>query len=139
MTIDNLISEIHLQAQQLAKVLQRELDALRLADSADLLAELSAEKTELVRNIESLEKRKLQLTSDSAKDTYSENVEWQKTLELLKHCQAMNEQAGANIASQQRYGERALEILFGEPQQAQLYTSQGQSSAGRDAVQLGKA
>lgn len=139
MSIDNLISEIHLQAQQLAKVLQRELDALRLADSADLLTELSIEKSELVRSIESLEKRKLQLTGNDASNTYSEHPEWQKTLDLLKQCQAMNEQAGANIASQQRYGERALEILFGEPQQTQLYTSQGQSRAGREAVQLGKA
>jgi flagellar biosynthesis/type III secretory pathway chaperone len=134
--LSDLLQSLSLHAQQLEALLLREAELLSETRSADALEQLAQEKMDLVQTLEQLELRRRQL----AKGTDDSNqVIWQDTLTILKRCQEMNTQAGADITSQAHYGQRALEILGIGAHNTPIYSADGETHRIKGGHALGKA
>jgi len=135
--LSDVLHTIHSEAQRLESLLGEEALILKLAREPEHLEAVVQQKMDLVQNLELLEVRRRQLVSGTA-DTALETL-WQEALNTLSRCQALNTQAGADIASQARYGKRALEILGASNNDTPIYGASGETPSTLGGQQLGKA
>ena len=134
--LSDVLHSIHSEALRLEALLGEEALVLKAAREPESLEALVQQKMDLVQNLDLLELRRRQLTSH---DEVQNEAAWQDTLSVLARCQALNNQAGADISTQARYGKRALEILGASNNDTTLYSAGGETSGQLGGHRLGKA
>lgn len=142
--LNDVIRHIHKHAGELESLLLREASSLKQANSAEQIEAVAIQKMDLVQTLDQLAARRKQLmqnTSDAlpTDDTAERNDLWQDALAILSRCQMLNNQAGANIAVQSRYKQRALEILGTTQTGTPLYSAKGAPQYAGAKQALGKA
>jgi len=134
--LSEVLQTIHSEALRLESLLGEETQILKLAREPERLEAVVQQKMDLVQNLDLLELRRRQLSASGA--AHNETL-WQETLNTLSRCQALNSQAGADIASQSRYGKRALEILGANNNDTPIYSAGGETPSALGGQRLGKA
>ena len=142
--LSDVIQHIHKHAGELESVLLSEANSLKQANSAEEIEAIAIKKMDLVQTLDQLAARRKQLMQDSSNtlqtdNTVSQNELWQDALAILSRCQMMNNQAGADIAVQSRYKQRALEILGTSHTDTPLYSATGATQYSGPKQALGKA
>ena len=134
--LSDVLHSIHSEALRLEALLADEGLILKEAREPESLEALAQKKMDLVQNIELLELRRRQLVSSG---NVQDEALWQEALAVLSRCQDMNNQAGANISTQARYGKRALDILGATNNEVPLYSPGGETNSTLGGQRLGKA
>ena len=138
-SLDTVMDEIHQHALQLEAVLQREASLLRQPQGPEALSAAVADKLDLVQALEHLERQRRQLDQRNSRDL-SNSPQWRQTGAILRRCQALNNQAGADITLQTRQARSALDILTGASSaDAPLYSADGDTRNNRTSHALGRA
>ncbi|HEY8035342.1 MAG TPA: flagellar protein FlgN [Methylobacter sp.] len=137
-------------AQQLHQELNREADALKKTQQAELISNLAANKKQLVAQLEQfnaqltqvLATEKLPNGRESIKEYFkraeaaglstAESIgNWAQLMLVCADCRNLNEQNGAGIDLLSRHTKRSLDILKGKPEFANTYGSDGSAQSDR--------
>lgn len=137
-------------AQQLHQELNREAEALKKTQQAELINNLAANKKQLVTQLEQfnsqlaqvLATEKLPNDRESVKEYFkraeaaglsaAESISnWAQLMLVCAECRNLNEQNGASIDLLARHTKRSLDILKGKPQFANTYGSDGSTQSER--------
>ncbi|MGZ5619940.1 MAG: flagella synthesis protein FlgN [Methylobacter sp.] len=137
-------------AQQLHQELNREADALKKTQQAELINNLAANKKQLVAQLEQfnaqltqvLATEKLPNDRESIKEYFkraeasglstAESIgNWAQLMLVCADCRNLNEQNGAGIDLLSRHTKRLLDILKGKPEFANTYGSDGSAQSDR--------
>ena len=146
-----LLDEAHRTCRALTLALSEEHRALEARD-AEAVTEVAVRKSDLVRQLESLEHERLDLIAraghgvdkfsdclDSIDPSGGLNQQWIGTLDLLEGCHHQNTLNGAIIEASRRFIERALGILRGEAATPELYDPKGRTTTGHALRDLARA
>jgi flagella synthesis protein FlgN len=137
-------------AQQLHQELNREADALKKNQQAELINNIAANKKQLVVQLEQfnsqlaqvLATEKLANNQDGIRE-YFKRAEianlptaelignWMQLMLVCAECRNMNEQNGAGIDLLSRHTKRSLDILKGKPAFANTYGADGSTQSDR--------
>lgn len=137
-------------AQQLHQELNREADALKKNQQAELINNIAVNKKQLVAQLEQfnsqlaqvLATEKLPNNQDSIRE-YFKRAEtaslptaelignWTQLMLVCADCRNLNEQNGAGIDLLSRHTKRSLDILKGKPAFANTYGADGSTQSDR--------
>jgi flagella synthesis protein FlgN len=142
-------------AQQLHQELNREADALKNTQQAELINNIAANKKQLVVQLEQfntqitqvLATEQLPNNQESIKEYFNrakaaglitaESVDnWAQLMIVCAECRNLNEQNGAGIDLLSRHTKRSLDILKGKPAVATTYGSDGSTQSERHSHTL---
>jgi FlgN protein. len=137
-------------AQQLHHELNQEADILKEAPQADLINNISANKKQLVAQLEQFNTQLTQVLASERLSTDQESIKeyfklaetagmptaesvgnWAQLMLVCAECRALNEQNGASIDLLSRHSKRSLDILKGKPQVTNTYGSDGSPQSDR--------
>lgn len=138
--LSDVLQLIHKHANALEAVLIEEAGHLKEPTSVEKIETLATQKMDLVQTLDQLAVRRKQLIQVPANlDIQNQDTDWQSTLAILARCQVLNNQAGADIAVQSRYKQRALDILSNARTETPLYSASGATRTVSAGQALGKA
>ncbi len=142
-------------AQQLQLELNREADALKKTQQAELINAIAASKKQLVAQLEQfnaqlaqvLATEKLANNQDSIKEYFKRGEtaglstelasgNWVQLMQVCAECRSLNEQNGAGIDLLSRHTKRSLDILKGKPEFANTYGANGITQSERHSHSL---
>ncbi|MDI1229729.1 MAG: flagellar protein FlgN [Methylobacter sp.] len=137
-------------AQQLHQELNRELDALKKTQQAELISTIAANKKQLVVQLEQFNTQLAQVLAteklpndqksiseyfkraETAGLLTAESISnWAQLMLVCAECKSLNEQNGAGIDLLSRHTKRSLDILKGKPEFANTYGSDGSAKSDR--------
>ncbi|MDI1291388.1 MAG: flagellar protein FlgN [Methylobacter sp.] len=137
-------------AQQLHQELNRELDALKKTQQAELISTIAANKKQLVVQLEQFNTQLAQVLAteklpndqksiseyfkraETAGLLTAESISnWAQLMLVCTECKSLNEQNGAGIDLLSRHTKRSLDILKGKPEFANTYGSDGSAKSDR--------
>lgn len=135
-------------AQQLHQELNREADALKKTQQAELINNIAANKKQLVAQLEQfntqltqvLATEKLPNNQESIKEyfkraetaglsTAESTDNWTQLMLVCADCRNLNEQNGAGIDLLSRHTKRSLDILKGKPEFSNTYGCDGSTQS----------
>ena len=137
-------------AQQLHQELNREADALKKTQQAELINNIAANKKQLVLQLEQFNTQITQvlatenlLNNQESVREYFKRAEtaglqttesignWAQLMNVCAECKILNEQNGASIDLLSRHTKRSLDILKGKSEFANTYGSDGRTQSDR--------
>ncbi|MCK9397571.1 MAG: flagellar protein FlgN [Methylobacter sp.] len=137
-------------AQQLNQELNREADALKKTQQAELISNIAANKKRLVVQMEQFNAQLTQVLATENLPNDQEGIKgyfkraetaglftnesvgnWAQLMLLCAECRSLNEQNGAGIDLLSRHTKRSLNILKGKPEFANTYGSDGSTQSDR--------
>jgi flagellar biosynthesis protein FlgN len=137
-------------AQQLYQELNREADALKKTQQAELIGDIAAQKKQLVTQLEQFNTQLAQVLATEQLPNNQESIKeylrraeaiglqtsesinnWQQLMLVCIDCRTLNEQNGAGIDLLSRHTKRSLDILKGKPEFANTYGSDGSTQTER--------
>ncbi|MDO9423188.1 MAG: flagellar protein FlgN [Methylobacter sp.] len=142
-------------AQQLHQELNRELDALKKTQQAELISTIAANKKQLVVQLEQFNAQLAQVLATEKLSNDQESISeyfkraetvglltaesisnWTQLMLVCAECRSLNEQNGAGIDLLSRHTKRSLDILKGKPEFANTYGSDGSAKSDRHSHTL---
>lgn len=142
-------------AQQLHQELNKEAEALKKTQQAELISNIAANKKQLVVQLEQfntqlnqvLATEKLPNSQESVKEyfrraktvgllTAESSDNWSQLMLVCAECRSLNEQNGASIDLLSRHTKRSLDILKGKPEFTNTYGSDGSTQGDRHSRTL---
>jgi flagella synthesis protein FlgN len=144
-----ILNALHL-AHQLHQELNREADALKKTQQAELINTIAANKKRLVAQLEQfntqltqvLATEKLPNDQESVREYFKRGqtaglltaesiANWTQLMHVCAECRTLNEQNGAGIDLLSRHTKRSLDILKGKPGFANTYGADGATQSDR--------
>ncbi|MDO9267729.1 MAG: flagellar protein FlgN [Methylobacter sp.] len=148
--IEQLILNALQLAQQLHQELNREADALKKTQQAELINNIAANKKQLVVQLEQFNTQITQVLATEQLPNNQESIKeyfkraetagllpaqsignWAQLMIACAECRNLNEQNGAGIDLLSRHTKRSLDILKGKPEFANTYGSDGSTQSDR--------
>lgn len=136
--------------QQLHQELNREADALKKNQQAELINNIAANKKQLVAQLEQFNTQLAQVLATEKLPNDQESIReyfrraetanlstaelignWTQLMLVCAECRSLNEQNGAGIDLLSRHTKRSLDILKGKPEFANTYGSDGSTQSDR--------
>lgn len=137
-------------AQQLHQELNREADALKKNQQAELINNIAANKKQLVAQLEQFNAQLAQVLATEKLPNNQESIReyfkraetanlptaelignWTQLMLVCADCRNLNEQNGAGIDLLSRHTKRSLDILKGKPAFANTYGADGSTQSDR--------
>lgn len=137
-------------AQQLHQELNREADALKKTQNAELINNIAASKKQLAGQLEQFNTQITQVLATEKLPNNQEGINeyfsraetaglltaesignWSRLMLVCAECKTMNEQNGAGINLLSRHAKRSLDILKGKPEFANTYGADGSAKSDR--------
>ncbi len=137
-------------ANQLHQELNREAEALKKTQQAELISAIAAAKKQLVAQLEEFNSQLTQVlateklpNNQNSIQEYFKRAEtaglptaeaidnWAQLMRVCAACRDLNDQNGASIALLSRHAKRSLDILKGKPEFANTYGSDGITKSDR--------
>ncbi|MGZ4968367.1 MAG: flagella synthesis protein FlgN [Methylobacter sp.] len=137
-------------AQQLHQELNREADALKKTQQAELINDIAANKKQLVLQLEQFNTQITQVLATENLPNNQESIReyfkraetaglqttesignWAQLMNVCAECKKLNEQNGASIDLLSRHTKRSLDILKGKSESANTYGSDGRAQSDR--------
>ncbi|MBL6986994.1 MAG: flagellar protein FlgN [Methylobacter sp.] len=137
-------------AQQLHQELNRELDALKKTQQAELINNIASNKKQLVIQLEQFNAQLAQVLATEQLPNNQESIKeyfkraetvglltaqsidnWKQLMLVCTECRNLNEQNGAGIDLLSRHTKRSLDILKGKSEFANTYGSDGSTKSDR--------
>jgi flagella synthesis protein FlgN len=141
--------------QQLHQELNREADALKKTQHAELINDIAANKKQLVAQLEQFNAQFTQVLATEQLPNDQESIKeyferaksiglltaesmnnWAQLMLVCAECRALNEQNGAAIELLSRHAKRSLDILKGKPALTNTYGSDGSPQSDRHTHRL---
>ncbi|KRE90890.1 flagellar biosynthesis protein FlgN [Frateuria sp. Soil773] len=132
-----VVEDIRRAADELARVLEAERDALASADAA-ALDRIGSHKQQLMQQLEQYDAERVQL-SEALPAAALLATRWQEVLQTLANCRQLNQRNGSLVAQRLEQVRRALAVLTGQPGDAELYGPSGELRARPRSQQLAQA
>ncbi|MDP1665076.1 MAG: flagellar protein FlgN [Methylobacter sp.] len=148
--IEQLILNALQLAQQLHQELNREADALKKTQQAELINNIAANKKQLVVQLEQFNTQITQVLATEQLPNNQESIKeyfkraetagllpaqsignWAQLMIACAECRNLNEQNGAGIDLLSRHTKRSLDILKGKPAFVNTYGSDGSTQSDR--------
>lgn len=149
-----ILNALHL-AQQLDQELNREADALKKTQQAQLINDIAASKKQLVAQLEQFNAQLAQVMATEQLPTNQDSIReyfkraetagllttvaienWTQLMQVCTTCRNLNEQNGATIDLLSRHTKRSLNILKGKPEFANTYGADGSPQSDRYSHRL---
>ena len=137
-------------AHQLHQELNREAEALKKTQQAELITAIAASKRQLVIQLEQFNSQLTQVLATEKLPNNQESIQeyfkraeaaglvtagsidnWAQLMHVCAECRTLNEQNGAGIDLLSRHTRRSLDILKGKPESANTYGSDGTTRSDR--------
>lgn len=137
-------------AHQLHQELNREAEALKKTQQAELITAIAAGKKQLVIELEQFSSQLTQVLATEKLPNNQESVKeyfrraetaglptaeainnWTQLMHVCAECRVLNEQNGAGIDLLSRHTKRSLDILKGKPEIANTYGADGRTRSDR--------
>jgi len=137
-------------AHQLHQELNREAEALKKTQQAELITRIAASKKQLVTQLEQFNSQLTQVLATEKLPNNQESIKeyfkraeaaglstaasidnWAQLMSICADCRTLNEQNGASIDLLSHHTKRSLDILKGKPQIANTYGSDGRTRSDR--------
>lgn len=133
-----VVEDIRRAADELARVLETEREALVGADAA-ALDRIGAHKQQLMQQLEQYDAERVQLSQALPAAAASLAARWQDVLQTLANCRQLNQRNGNLVAQRLEQVRRALAVLTGQPGDAELYGPSGELRVRVRSQQLAQA
>lgn len=133
-----VVEDIRRAAEELARVLETEREALSSAD-ATALDRIGAHKQRLMQQLEQYDAERVQLSQALPAAAAALATRWQDVLQTLANCRQLNQRNGTLVAQRLEQVRRALAVLTGQPGDAELYGPSGELRVRVRSQQLAQA
>lgn len=142
-------------AQQLRQELDREADAIKKTQQAELINNIAANKKQLAAQLEQFSTQLTQVLATEKLPNNQESVSeyfkraetaglltaesmdnWAQLMLVCTECRSLNDQNGASIDLLSRHSKRSLDILKGKSELTNTYGSDGSTQSDRHSHTL---
>jgi flagella synthesis protein FlgN len=153
--IDKLILNALQSAEQLYQELNKEAEALKKTQQAELIGNIAANKKQLVMQMEQFNAQLTQVLATENLPNNQESIKeyfrraesagmstteltnnWTQLMLTCAECRSLNEKNGAAIDLLSRHTKRSLDILKGKPEFTNTYGADGSTQSDRQTHTL---